>query len=218
MSQPRSDQKKNRFWLVVGLVVAIVGAGVWTWEQVLEDRLIAKRFGVVKPAAIYRSGQLSQHVVADVLKEHQVDVVIDMTGPQPDNPDQLAELRAVKTLGIDHEKFPLHGDGTGYPQQYVFALERLIRARQAGQRVLVHCAAGSQRAGGMTALYRLLVEGASPRRIIRELKRYDWSPHDDRVLLEYLDTHLPYIAGELYARGLIDELPDPMPKLTAALD
>ena len=57
----------GRLLLKIGLIVAVVAAAIWTWEEVLEDRLIPKRFGVVVPGSIYRSGQLSPTLVQKTL-------------------------------------------------------------------------------------------------------------------------------------------------------
>ena len=58
-STDRKPKPASRTLWIIGLAVAIIGGSIWVWEDVLEDRLIPKRWGVVEAGAIYRSGQLS---------------------------------------------------------------------------------------------------------------------------------------------------------------
>ena len=60
---PRPSRSLGRLLLTIGVIVAVIGGGIWVWEEVLEDRLIPKRFGVVVPGSIYRSGQLSPTLI-----------------------------------------------------------------------------------------------------------------------------------------------------------
>ena len=47
------------------------------------------------------------------LKEHGIQVVIDMNGIEADDEHQEAEIATVARLGLEHHRFKLHGDGTG---------------------------------------------------------------------------------------------------------
>jgi protein tyrosine/serine phosphatase len=78
--------------------------------------------------------------------------------------------------------------------------------------VLVHCAAGSQRTGGVLAAYRTLVQGVSASDAVQEMEQYDWHPVRDRVLLEYLDDNIATLADRLVELGVIDIAPSPLPR------
>lgn len=200
----RSDMtalSRRRFVRIAALVGLIAG-GVALWTEVVRDRVIAKRWGVVEEGRIYRSGQVSRHLIESQLKEHGIQVVVDLMGDDPDNREQPFERAVIERLGVELVKCPLIGDGTGDPDEYVRAIRAIDAARRADRPVLVHCYAGSQRTGGVVALYRLLVRGDPPESILAELPRYDWRPSRDRILLEYLDKNLPRIAAELAAAGV----------------
>ncbi len=100
---------------------------------------------------------MSRHVVERQLREHGIRVVVDLMGDDPENAEQPFERAALERLGIELHKCPLVGDGTGDWREYVAAVTAIVRAKEAGRPVLVHCYAGSQRTGGTFALYRLLV-------------------------------------------------------------
>jgi protein tyrosine/serine phosphatase len=200
--------------LLVLLLVTL--ASVLVWEEVLEDRLVAKRLGPIVPGQVYRSGQISPYLIEDVLRERDIDVVIDFTGvPNGPNEEQQAETAAIEKLGITGHRFPLAGDGTGDPESYVSALTTLRQAMADDQQVLIHCAAGSQRTGAATGFYRLFYEGWTPEQVVAELKQYDWHPEKDAILLRYMNEHMAYIAQRLVDTGALDAVPDPLPVMPA---
>jgi protein tyrosine phosphatase (PTP) superfamily phosphohydrolase (DUF442 family) len=191
----------------------LVAGGIWTWDQVIKDRVIPKRFGVVQDGMIYRSGQLSSALVKRTLQKHGIRRIVDLTSIEPADPDERAEKRAAAELGVEISVFTLKGDGTGDIHNYARAVEAIFRAQQAGQPVLVHCAAGAQRTGGVIAAWRLLVERKDPSFVLKELRRYGWDPKDDTVLLEYLNSHMAELAQLLHESGVIDPIPIPLPEL-----
>ena len=202
--------------LIAGGAIALLAGGAVLWHEVLEERFIPKRFGVVEEALVFRSGQLHAALVGETLRAHGVRLVLDLTGPQSGDADQAAEIAACQALGIEHVKHPLRGDGTGDVASYVAAMRRLVHARRQKTPVLVHCAAGSQRTGGVIALYRVLVQGWTTDAAEREMAAYDWRPSDDRALPLYLNAHLPEIVDALVADGLLARRPDPLPVFPVA--
>jgi protein tyrosine/serine phosphatase len=191
------------------LVAGAIGGGIWIWKELLEDRLIPKRFGVVTEGLVYRSGQLHPALVERVLREHEIDLIIDL---DPDETQAArAESEAAEQLGIRCQLFPLIGDGTGDAEQYVLAIRGLVEASRAGERVLVHCAAGSSRTGGVLAMYRVLVEGWSTSRAKQEMMEFDWRPGDGR-LLRFLNANMGVVAERLVECGVIARVPEPLPR------
>jgi len=193
--------------------VIILAGVVLTWEEVVKDRVIPKRWGVVEKGLIYRSGQLSSSLVKRVLERHQIKVIVDLTGTMPDDRDQGAEQKAATELGIEHMRFPLGGEGTGDIANYAGAVTAIVDARRLGKPVLVHCAAGAQRTGGAIAFYRLLIEKKPPSFVVREMARYGWDPKRNKVLLDYIDEHMGELAVMLQEKGAIEEIPEPLPFL-----
>ena len=210
--RPAQRARRGRRWLIA-LGILLVAGGIWTWDQVIKDRVIPKRFGVVQDGMIYRSGQLSSALVKRTLQRHGIRRIVDLTSVDPTDLDERAEKRAAAELGVEISVFTLKGDGTGDIHNYARAIEAIFRAQQAGQPVLVHCAAGAQRTGGVIAAWRLLVEGKAPSFVLKELRRYGWHPKSDAVLLEYLNSHMAELAQLLHESGVIDRIPAPLPEL-----
>ncbi|MBI2441271.1 MAG: dual specificity protein phosphatase family protein [Lentisphaerae bacterium] len=194
------------------ILALIAGAGA-LWELALKDRLIARRWGVVESGLIYRSGRLPSSRIAAVLANQRIAVLIDLTENLPANQLQLQERVAAANLGIAYYNFPLRGDGTGDIAHYAQAIQVLHRARRAGQPVLIHCAAGAQRTGGVVAAYRVLVERRPHAEARAELQRYGWQPGKDQVLLDYLNANMAELAARLQTLQVIETVPNPLPRL-----
>jgi protein tyrosine/serine phosphatase len=194
-------------------LLLVIGAVV-LWEEYLEYRLFPKRFGVVEQGSIYRSGELHPALVERVLRDHHIKVIVAMLNERSDHAGDAAERDAAEKLGIDIYRYPLAGDGSGKIEHYADAVERMVLATEQHQPVLVHCAAGAQRTGGVVAFYRLLVQHHDPADVIAEMEQYDWDDHDNPVLVDYLNDHMAEMAQLLVDRGVIDQAPDPLPRLT----
>lgn len=209
---PVGKKKKDDrlLWLIIGAVV-LVSASAVLWHKVLKDHFIAKRWGQVEPG-LYRSGQLSTSMCKPTLEENNIQVIINLCSPQPKDPEDINEKQVAQELGIDREHFPMPGDGTGGLEAYVDALTKLITSKREHKNILVHCSAGTQRTGGVIASYKLLVEGQSPADILKDMRRYGFDPTNNTKLLPHLNKLMPEIAQRLKARGMIEKIPDPIPR------
>ena len=138
-------ETRRRSRLIVAIASVLAVAALITWHKALKYRFVAKRWGVVEPGLIYRSGQISRWMIEKTLARHGIVVVVDLTSLDPASESQQAELAAVEKLGIRHVRLPLRGDGTGDIGRYVEAINVLSQCEQSGTPVLVHCAAGADR-------------------------------------------------------------------------
>jgi protein tyrosine/serine phosphatase len=186
-------------------------------EQItaLRDRFIPKRWGVVEEGSVFRSGQLSRYLVKQMFETHHIQSVVDLTYDSQEDLNHAAELTTIEKLGIERTLCPLLSDGTGDVHIYAQAVSALAKAARQRKPVLVHCAAGTQRTGGVVALYRLLVQRKSPAFVIEELRKYKYDPARSPKLLNYLNAHIAEIADDLVRDGTIERVPDPMPRLIA---
>jgi protein-tyrosine phosphatase len=206
-------RSSKRFLFVFGTII-VLGLGVWAWDEFVKYRIFPKRWGVVETGRIYRSGQLHPSLIKKTLIKHNIQVIVDLTGRDPSDPHQQTEEEVIKSLGIEHERFPLAGNGTGDIEHYTEALAAIVRARDAHKPVLVHCAAGSQRTGGVIACYRMLIEKRSPAFAYHEMIQYDWDEQSDSVLLTFINDHMPELVAQLVELGVLEEIPNPLPVLS----
>jgi hypothetical protein len=206
-------QKSVRAVLLIGAAVTIAATAIGLWSVVLRDRLVPKRFGVVVPGKVFRSGQISRFLIADVVSRNAIGTIIDLNGLEPGNADQQAELDLAQAKGIRHMRFTLRGNATGEIDHYAGALAAIVESERQGRPVLVHCAAGTQRTGACVSFYRLLVRHDPPESVYRELKKYGWDPRSDQILVDYVNGHMHELAQLLVQRHAIEREPSPLPIL-----
>ena len=203
----KSHLRRNLL-LALALVAAAALAVFWIFFRY---EVFPKRFDAVEPGLVYRSGQISPRLIRETLAQNDIRVVIDLQS-ETDEPAQQAERQAVQDLGIDYLRLPLGGGGIGDPHLYAIAISTIATARGGGDPVLVHCAGGARRSGGVIAMYELLVRGKSVEEAYEQLDRYGSPPVADTPLVAFLNENMHGIASELVAMGVIAEVPDPLPR------
>jgi len=199
-------------WIGGALVFAAFGQWAWNSNPIrLKDRLAPRRFAVVEPG-LYRSGQIDEHLVEDVLRRHGIDVIVDLQGTEADCEDQIAEKRVIADLGLRHERIPMPGSGLASVEAYGAAIALISEALASGQQVLVHCTAGGRRTGGVLAAFELFVRGDALR-AEHELERYT-GPGDESVRLRtFINDNRAALGAELLGRGVLQALPAQVPPL-----
>jgi protein tyrosine phosphatase (PTP) superfamily phosphohydrolase (DUF442 family) len=175
-------------------------------------QFIPRNWGQVEPG-LYRSGRLAATLSEKTLREHRIEVMVSLLNDNPARPDAVELARAATALGIERHIFSMDGNGTSTPQRYAAAVAAIDSARKRDKRVLVHCKAGAQRTGGVIATYELLVRGATPAMAFEQMTAFGHDPDDNPKLLPWLNENLPAIAAELVRLGVIDRVPDPIPRL-----
>lgn len=185
----RPARGRPRLVIAIVLCVCIVcGTIVW-WYAGLRNRFEPVNFGIVEPGRLYRSGQISQHVIRKTLEKNHVGLILSLSGDE--SADLEAEKSAAADLGVDRVYLGgLAGDGLGDPNVYPKALEQIIKANRNGKAVLVHCQSGAQRTGGVVAAYRILVEGQPEAQAFEEMRRYGHDPKHNPGLIPFLQQHL----------------------------
>lgn len=205
------SRRTRRFWTLgsMFLALAVCGAIAFGWRH----SVLPKRWGVIEEDLVYRSGQLSRNLVRHMLQRHGIRTIVDLTTPDAAHPDKAAQREAARDLGIDIVSLPLSGDGRGDIMRYAEAIAVVSNAVKSGTPVLLHCSAGAQRTGGITACYRMLVQGWSVEQALAEMRRYGWCPRRNPDLAPFLNDNMESLALELVRRGVIEDVPDPLPLL-----
>ena len=192
------------------LVPLLAGGLAIAWFAGLRDQYIPHNFGVVEPNRIYRSGQISARLIENTLTVYKIQSIVALSADGMKPADRDAEERAADAADIDRHVYPLAGDGTGSLAVYAAAVAAVDHAVKADKPVLVHCVAGTQRTGGVIALYQLLVEHRPVADVQADLHRYGQeNPH----LVPFLNAHMAEIADRLVQLHVIDAVPNPMPVL-----
>lgn len=195
------------FWFFLFVVLA------YLFDKHVKWYLFPKRWGVVEANSIFRSGQLSPFQIKKQVRKNKIDVIVSLMSPVPGNLSYEAEQRIIKTYGLTQYVYPLLGDGTGDIEQYAAAITRIHDSIREKKVVLVHCAAGTQRTGGVVASYRILVQGISPDQAVLEMKRYGWRHKKNPILVPFINQHLSELEILLIEKRVLDSARDPLPVL-----
>jgi len=204
---PASPKNRHRILLAVkiGLIIGLLSGGAALAGQMILDRA-PKNVGEVEANGLYRSGLNHPDSVESFLADKHIQVIISLTGYEQE-PRILAQEQAAQRLGISIQRFPLRGTGlprNGKIDTHVAAVAALLKARQQGKCVLVQCAAGANRTGGVIAIYQLLAKRMSGQEVYREMADHKWDPHDNAELLNFLNSNMRAIAEALCREGVLD--------------
>ena len=190
-----------RLLLAACILALAAGLSLVAWNNGVKQYLFPKKFGVVEPGRIYRSGQISAKLIGPTLSKYQIGLVIDLS--QEDTPDSRAEREIESEKKIPRLSLPLGGDGVGNPEFYVQAISAMVESDRGHRPVLVHCQAGTERTGGVIAAYRILVEGKPEDEAFAEARSYGHSNRDNPDLVPFVKQHLPQWRMELLEKHVI---------------
>jgi len=160
-----SGSGKRRLPVAVAAFVAVAAAVTGGWYHYNH---LPKRFGVVVPGRLYRSGRVAPAELATVARRYHIRTVLSLL--DPDAPESVRERRVAQRLGLRWLNVPLRGDGSSTPADRA-RIEAILFDPQAAP-ILVHCAAGANRTGLAVGLYRIGKQGWTPEQVLAEMRRY----------------------------------------------
>ncbi|HEX3524582.1 MAG TPA: dual specificity protein phosphatase family protein [Stellaceae bacterium] len=123
-------------------------------------------FHAVHEGTFYRSAQLSKDELRNAIQEHKIRSVLNLRGAHPGQAWYDDEVAVSQALGVAHYDYGLSAHRFVTREQIG---EVLGIVRDAPKPLLVHCKAGADRAGLVSALYRFAGEGVSADQADREL-------------------------------------------------
>jgi protein tyrosine phosphatase (PTP) superfamily phosphohydrolase (DUF442 family) len=160
---------------------------------------LPKRWTEVRAGWLFRSAQISAANVATVLRDQQLDLVIDLTD-DPNDPDFAPEAAAARALGIRYLHAPVTPDVAEATASYAHAVAAMAQAHARGERVLVHCELGYRRSLAAIALYALLIEHEPREVAYRELYTYaDGRPTWQPTMQKFIEQNLPELEARVAA-------------------
>ena len=197
---PRITRYK-RTVLVMTIVFSFIGLAA-LFNEYVKPRIFPKRFGVVIEDSLYRSGNIHQALLPKVLRDYQIDTIVTLTRSISTIEYQAQERAIAEEMDVALYRFPLFGNGTGDVTSYIGALKRIHEELTRGRRVLVHCAAGTQRTGGVVFFYETLILDYSPAEAYAHMQSFKFDPSKNEALLPYLDGIFPVVASALEDHGI----------------
>jgi protein tyrosine/serine phosphatase len=199
--------------LLLGAVAIALAGRVFAVN--IRPNLVPKRFGVVDPQKVYRSGQLTVAALDEIHEKYGIRTIIDLGSTIHD--DAAGERRNQRTadaLGIKRYVFALNGDSTGNPNAYIQALR--LASDPANQPVLVHCGAGTERTGFFCMLYKNANMGVPLEEGFEEAQAFGHNPRRTPQVKQMWYQYAKAILDHYKRGGQISDdrykpLPEPVP-------
>jgi protein tyrosine/serine phosphatase len=142
----------RRLLLVLLLCIGAVAAYVL-------HLVAADNFHVVSPGQVYRSSQMNSNALAQIIHEYGIKSILNLRGEKPKDAWYPDETNTASQLGVKHFDFALSAarEVTDKEIEQILAI-----IRDAPKPVLIHCQAGADRTGLVSALYCLAIESQTP--------------------------------------------------------
>ena len=163
---------------------------------------LGDNFHTVVEGELYRCRQLSMEKMAEYIEEYGIKTVLNLRRPVEDGHDISGllqeEEKMVRGMGLEYYNVPLNTT----KMTPVEKLEEILAIFQKAEKpMLIHCLAGSDRTGEVSALYKLY-KGYTQREALQELI-YGYGHlalffPKKRQLIANLDTRYPEFWQEIH--------------------
>jgi protein tyrosine phosphatase (PTP) superfamily phosphohydrolase (DUF442 family) len=150
MTDQRARPGRRRFVRALVLTALLAATSV---ALAIAYRRATGNLGTVIPGRVYRSAQLAPDQLQRVIERHQIRMVLNLRGPNPDQAWYAREVAVSLEHGVTHISVPLASDQWLSHEQVRTLLDVLDRAEYP---LLVHCEFGAERTGLVSALIALL--------------------------------------------------------------
>ena len=174
----------KRWQIILILIVAVLFTG---------RMLTRNNFHEVIPDEVYRSAQLSPGTLESVVRKYDIQTVVSLRRPKPEESWFVKEKAAAAELGIAHHDIDM--DLTFSPRiDQLMDLRDLLES--APKPLLVHCRAGADRTG-LAAIMSKLLDGESSLEEARE--QVSWKFHavrEDSMGVPFFDEYVAWLGSE----------------------
>ncbi len=133
-------------WAALGLPA---GLGIY-----LAGLQLTGNIHTVEPGALYRSAQLGESALTDVIDDYHIKSVINLRGADPRASWYRSEIAVSQARGVVHYDLPMSANSLVDPSTMA-RISALLRS--APKPVLIHCQSGADRSGLVAALYEYAI-------------------------------------------------------------
>lgn len=174
-----------RWGLAAVLGAAIVASVFIVAFRVPESERMPRRFCVVTPGKLYRSGQPDETELRNVLRKYEIRTILLVRGTE--YPECEAELRVAGEHGVRIVPVPVSSTEPFRPD--ALAKIRQVFADPTGHPILVHCKHGVARTGVVVALWRIEQDGWAGDRAVDEMLERGYPPREEGKPTQELLRH-----------------------------
>jgi protein tyrosine/serine phosphatase len=142
-------QRLARFAGLCLLCTVLLGGGYLGALQ------LTGNFNTVIKGELYRSGQISPQQLKDYVAEYGIKTIVNLRGDNHGDDWYETEVAQSRDLGIEHIDFGLWARRELPPER---AAQLMAILRAAPKPILIHCKAGADRSGLVSALYLAIIK------------------------------------------------------------
>ena len=139
-------------------------------------------FHVVTKGQFYRSAQLDKDELVHYIKRYRIKSILNLRGKEENARWYREEIKISQKMGVIHYDFGISATRELDKKRLNKVLDILLKAPRP---ILVHCQAGSDRSGLISAVWEYAIEGKSAKKASKQLS------------LRYL--HFPYLGSRTKA-------------------
>lgn len=158
---------------------------------------VSGNFHTVEQGRVYRAGQINGAELEQAISSYGIRSVLNLRGAAPGEAWYDNEIAVSRTKGIAHYDYGISAERLVSVAQ---AEEILLAIRNAPKPILIHCKAGSDRTGLVSALY-LFSRGVDAKSAERELSlRYGHFPYLVGGTAAMDDSFDAYVGDSLHSK------------------
>ena len=132
---------------------------------------ISKNFAVVDEGRFYRSAQLNEIEMAELVEKYQIKTVISLRGATGKTFFYEPQTQTLDKLGVNFHYMGM--SDLHYPHQD--EIRKILKIFKEGPYpILVHCRVGADRTGMVTGLYKKLIMNEPVEKALEELSIKYW--------------------------------------------
>jgi len=172
----KASARGRRLWLVLGSAAFLLAAlaAVFLWDYVIQ-----KNFDTVVPGRIYRSGQPGASQLEEWIDRYDLKTILVLKPTLRPYEKEIAERRGLNLHHI------VVSTKQGLPEDQWQRIKGILTDEQ-NFPLLLHCHAGADKTGTVTALYRVEVQGWPLWKALLEMDLHYHIPFQYPALQRYL--------------------------------
>lgn len=153
------NAKLSQRRVVAYLSVLVTGVAAGCGLGAVDDYAplaLTDNFRILEAGRAYRSAQLDASTLKLVIGDYGIRTIINLRGANPGDVWYDREQATAQELGVRHIDIPM--SATRMPPREVL-LQVYDALTTAEYPLLIHCQAGADRTGAVSAIYRMVVQG-----------------------------------------------------------